>query len=677
MPPAARSAVTSQAQGIPLFAVETVRALIDRDIVRPVEGVYQLTGDVGQLAVPDSLHALLAARLDALDPAVRRLVTDAAVLGAGFPAEALIAVSGRDEPAVRAALADLVRREVLTVSADPLSPERGSYRFAQQMLRQVAYDTLSRRDRKTRHLAVAAHLRAAFAGDGDLDALNAVPDDPDTAQIRDQAIGTLVRAAERAARTGAAGRAAASYASAAELSQLADEAGQADTGPLWENAAQAAIVAADYAGAIQYAGRARDCHLRRGQVRTAARAQATVGRALRLWGRLAEAHEQLTEAARVLRADPDTDTVRALDELAALGVHAGSPDADRLSSEALILGQALGVGRDQLSTSFVTRGIYLISVDRRPESVAYLHEAARLATQTGDNAQLGRALVNLSDALAVTDPQAAAEAARTAAGHLRRVGARAPLTFAITNLVQALLMVGDWDTADRELSHAVDSDGLAVIEHIVCYRGWLAALRGDVATAEAMLAGLRDLRENEDAQTKAEISLAEAFIAAVHRQPEEALRHARDVLVLLGALGVSHECVRWAWPLAARAAHELSDAATTGELLALLDSYQPGYLAPVLQAERGLTRARLAHRDDGQSAGAAFASAIASLRQQSTPYHLAHGLLDHAEHLLGRGDAEGAAAAIEEARGIGTGLHCEPLLTRADAIEHARPRIPA
>ena len=63
------------------------------------------------------------------------------------------------------------------------------------MLRQVAYDTLSRRDRKARHLAVAAHLRAAFAGDGEevadviarhyLDALHAVPDDPDAAQIRE------------------------------------------------------------------------------------------------------------------------------------------------------------------------------------------------------------------------------------------------------------------------------------------------------------------------------------------------------------------------------------------------------------------------------------------------------------------------------------------------------------
>ena len=68
MPAAARQAITIHAQGIPLFAVETVRALIDRDVVQPVEGVYRLVGDVGDLEVPDSLHALLAARLDALDP---------------------------------------------------------------------------------------------------------------------------------------------------------------------------------------------------------------------------------------------------------------------------------------------------------------------------------------------------------------------------------------------------------------------------------------------------------------------------------------------------------------------------------------------------------------------------------------------------------------------------------
>ena len=229
IPAAARSRITSQAQGIPLFAVETVRALIDRDVVQPIEGAYRLTGDIGELAVPDSLHALLAARLDALDPGVRRLVADAAVLGSTFPAEALVAVSGQDEATVRAGLAELVRREVLSVSADRLSPQRGSYGFAQDMLRQVAYDTLSRRDRKARHLTVAAHLRAAFAGDGEevtdviarhyLDALDAVPEDGDAGQIRGQAIATLTRAAERAGRTGAPAQAAASYANAARLTQ--------------------------------------------------------------------------------------------------------------------------------------------------------------------------------------------------------------------------------------------------------------------------------------------------------------------------------------------------------------------------------------------------------------------------------------------------------------------------
>src|ERR1700722_7538868 len=281
MPSPARAAVISQAQGIPLFAVETVRALIDRDIVQPAEGVYRLVGDVGELVVPDSLHALLAARLDALDPGVRRLVTDAAVLGTGFPAEALIAVSGLDEQAVRGALAELVRREVLSVSADPLSPERGSYQFAQQMLRQVAYDTLSRRDRKARHLKVAAHLRVAFAGDGEevadaiarhyLDALNAVPDAPDTAEIRDQAITALIRAAERAQRTVAPAVAAASYATAAELTSADVQDGRPDAGRLWGSAAEAAISSADWAEAVESAGRARSCHLQQGHARAAGR----------------------------------------------------------------------------------------------------------------------------------------------------------------------------------------------------------------------------------------------------------------------------------------------------------------------------------------------------------------------------------------------------------------------
>jgi class 3 adenylate cyclase/predicted ATPase len=694
MPAAARAAVTGQAQGIPLFAVETVRSLIDRDIVQPVEGVYRLTGDIGELAVPESLHALLAARLDALEEEVRRLVADAAVLGSTFPAEALITVSGQDEPAVRAALADLVRREVLSVSADPLSPERGSYQFAQQMLRQVAYDTLSRRDRKARHLKVAAHLRAAFPGDGEevadviarhyLDALDAVPEDADAGQIRGQAITALIRAGERAERTGAPARAAASYATAAELTRPDTRDDQRTAGELWERAAQAALTSADWAAAVGHAGRARDYHLGRGQARAAARSQVIAGEALRKWGRWGEARSQLTAALEVLRAEPDTDTVNALEQLAAAEVFAGSPDADRLSAEALALGEALDVSTDQLDGLFLTRAIYLEGAGRHRQAAAYYRESARLAAQTGDNMDIGGALLNLADALAATDPAAAAETARTAAGCLRRAGARYPLAFASTNLTQALLMLGDWDTAQAELAQAADAEGLADIDYLTCYRGWVAALRGDTGAAATMLAGLRDLPASEDPQDMAMISIVEAFTAAARDQAQDALRHARATLAHASVLGISHEVIRWAWPLAARAAFELRDTAVVGELLALLDAYQRGHLAPMLRAERDLARARLTAADGaapaadgtagaaagptaGAAAGAApaFAAAIAGLRERSTPYHLAHGLLDHAQYLLGYGDADAAALAVQEARDIADRLRCQPLFDRA------------
>ncbi len=118
LPSAAASAVADQAQGLPLFAVETVRSLVDRGVLVAVAGNgYEVAGDLAALVVPDTLHGLLAARLDALDQDVRSLVADASVLGTSFSAEAL----GRGlgpcrESDVRAGLAELVRREVLQVS---------------------------------------------------------------------------------------------------------------------------------------------------------------------------------------------------------------------------------------------------------------------------------------------------------------------------------------------------------------------------------------------------------------------------------------------------------------------------------------------------------------------------------------------------------------------------------
>jgi hypothetical protein len=193
-------------------------------------------------------------------------------------------------------------------------------------------------------------------------------------------------------------------------------------------------------------------------------------------------------------------------------------------------------------------------------------------------------------------------------------------------------------------------------------------LRGGADTAETMLGALRDLRASEDPQDKANVSMAEAFTAAARNQSGTALRHARATLAHVGALGTSHACLCWAWPLAARSANDLGDSTVVGELLALLDSYQPGHLAPMLRAERDLARARLAGHRSAPEADGSFAVAVASLREHSTPYHLAHGLLDHAHYLSRRGDAEAAAAAADEARDIARRLRCQPLLDRAQLI---------
>ena len=66
-------------------------------------------------------------------------------------------------------------------------------------------------------------------------------------------------------------------------------------------------------------------------------------------------------------------------------------------------------------------------------------------------------------------------------------------------------------------------------------------------------------------------------------------------------------------------------------------------------------------------------AAIEAVRSISTPYHLAHGLLDHAEFLAAMGDSAAPAEAIAEARSIAIGLGCRPLLDRVDTLTAAAP----
>ncbi len=228
LPDKARAALVARAEGIPLYAVETVRTLIDREIVRPEGGRYVVAPgaavDLADVAAPPSLHALVASRLDALTADERRVVTDASVLGLTFPRDG-IEFLARDVVGLDDVLASLQRKELLGTDNDRFSAERGQFRFVQAVVRQVAYSTLSRRARKERHLAVADHLQSTSEGQTDLsmvaaqhliDAIAAAgADDPDVAELNRRAAELLLVAGERAARLGSYAAAVAAFRDAA------------------------------------------------------------------------------------------------------------------------------------------------------------------------------------------------------------------------------------------------------------------------------------------------------------------------------------------------------------------------------------------------------------------------------------------------------------------------------
>jgi len=209
LPAAARDAIVKRADGIPLYAVETVRMLLAQGRLVLTDGVYHPVGDLTDLAVPETLTALISARLDELDAADRALVADAAVLGQSFSLAAVAAVAGQQPAVLELRLHALVRRELLVLQADPRSPERGQYAFVQALIREVAYNTLAKRDRKIRHLAAARffegletdELAGALAGHY-LAAQGYATEGPEADALAAQARVALRGAAERAATLG-------------------------------------------------------------------------------------------------------------------------------------------------------------------------------------------------------------------------------------------------------------------------------------------------------------------------------------------------------------------------------------------------------------------------------------------------------------------------------------------
>ena len=232
LPDAVVDRIVERADGLPLYAVETVRMLIASGRLIQEDGRLVAAGkplnaaDMGALEVPPTLHALVAARLDRLAASDRSILQNAAVVGQTFSLEALAAISGEPTQTLEPRLDLLVRQEILTVETDPRAPTRGQHAFVQALVREVAYGTLAKRERRERHLAAARYMESL--GDDELAgvvashfvaAYRAAPDGPAGEAVAAQARVSLLASADRAESLGAPGQAVEALTSALEVTR--------------------------------------------------------------------------------------------------------------------------------------------------------------------------------------------------------------------------------------------------------------------------------------------------------------------------------------------------------------------------------------------------------------------------------------------------------------------------
>ncbi|HLN05086.1 MAG TPA: adenylate/guanylate cyclase domain-containing protein [Acidimicrobiales bacterium] len=681
LPRDARARIVERAEGIPLYAVETVRGLVDKGVLAKGEDQeLHLVAELGTLEIPPGLTALIASRLDALDQDERRLVKECSVMGGSFPRQAIEAITETDPSRLDELLSSLVRKEVLTVRADKLSPERGQYAFTQSLIRSVAYDMLTRAERKERHLRTASHLRTAFPDEGAEvseviaahldDAYKAAGDDSDADEIRGQACSAYVQAAERAEAVGAPEAAESAFLKAAELSAEATErAGFA------ERAGRMALLAGWPERAEQHFETAIALFAAAGRLIDAARVTAWLSTALGAQGR----HEQAITRLRVALASLE-GAAAPPDVVAQLQRAFGGSlmFAGHLQEAAEPIEQALRLAQhfelpEPFAQALMTKANLLLS-DGRFEEARFNFEGALAVARRHAVARVEmNAEASLGDLCMTRDLPGAEEHCLAALAVSRRCGARYNEAFSAHNLMYVLTMAGRFDEAYRLANDLLQSGGderLGAAE-LHWRLALLDALGGRTESARLHLAHCVSWTESDNVQSRAIWSTGESGVAIGEANFRLALDSASRAIdeSLRGGLEIAHEAIRLAFPDAIDAALGLSELDEAEKLVELLASRPPGEVPPFLRAQVARARALLSSAR-GEDAGVEdnLVAAEAVFRDLSYPYWTARAQLDRAEWLVAHEHKAEAGLLAREAAMTFEKLGTIPMLSRARAL---------
>jgi class 3 adenylate cyclase/tetratricopeptide (TPR) repeat protein len=688
LPDDLRAMLVERAEGVPLFAVETVRALIDRDAVIPQGGRYVLAPgaadriDLDDRSLPTSLQTLIASRLDGLPAMQRRAVQNAAVLGQSFTKKALqaLADAAGDALELDTTLTALVRKELFAIESDPRSPERGQYRFVQAMVRTVAYESQSRRDRKERHLAVATYLAAepdadtitAVIASHYLDAHAAAGPDEDAGALAERAVELLEQAAAQARSVGAHAEALRHLQSA--LALVHDPVA---IGRLTEAAADASISTGASLEGAALAERARQTYLDAGLRLDAARSLVVWGDAQINSGMGQGVVEPLAAEYDALLADASwaqSSEAAAIKARLALGVARGyylslgdSEAAIAWFDRAVALAEAM----EDLKLLCATLASYagaLVLVGRSRMGLGLLQVSMDLARESGDPTTQLRPINNLISFLSTRDLPRARAYAQEGIAIVRRLGDQQWGAYILGSAAHTYWNAGDWDDV-----LAIDDDHLVELEDDLSplralIFAYLAAVR-EARGLPAKIPSLSDVPSGMRADVILEAT--EALLDSFRRRAAgdvqgAATLSARSVELVVAASGIDDDFALF-WTTAVNDQLRAGETTTARTIVDHVGSAPVGHVTPLLRAMLPWMKARVAMAEgDSADSDAAYVASEHALREFGAPFYLAQSLLDHASWLAAHGRLDDCQSRRAQARELLTGLGATAWLTRAD-----------
>lgn len=661
--------ILERAGGNPLYAEEFVRLLKDKDLLVQKASSWELK-EGAEVPFPESVQALIAARLDTLSPDTKSMLADAAVIGKVFWAGAVAKMGERDLTEVTETLRELSRKELVRLARRSSIEGEAEYAFWHVLARDVAYSQLPRASRASRHVAAARWIESK-APERVEDLADVLAYHYATALELARAAGQTEQATELEAPAlrflSLAGERAIGLDTDAALANLERALALAPQGhPERPEALARFGIAAQsggrYAEAAEAMEEAIDSFREAGDLPAAARAMGELSGAL---GRLGDPRQWTVpvEALELLEAlGPSPHSVEALTEVAfGRAVQGASEEGIELADRALTLASELGLPRPARALGF--RGLARATLGDAG-GLADLREAIELATEAGQ----GREVASLHNNLGVTlfafeGPAASLEVLGAGIAYAEPRGLTASLDMLTGSSLDCLIDTGEHDealTLADEMAPRLEASG--DVSDLIWLRSAqvrIFALRGQGAEVTEVLEWLVPVsRGTEDPQMVVIGLGSSALVRAGLGQDGAAAALLVEVESYPGAR--DNPNYPMLLPAMVRAALRIGEPALAERLVAGFEPRYPYAEHALVAANAALTEAR------GDLAAAS--DAADRWERFGVVPEQAFALLGQGRCLIGLSRPTEAAPVLQHAREIFDRLQAAPALAETDAL---------